>query len=266
MVRAVQIFAPNPFFKNTEIIKSFRVVEEALESQTYNIDWLPVCSSRLQETTSEPAANLDVFDEQGRDVTRNVVCAKGGKGKRKRSRDEARQPSFFLWFSNEASFDENRAVDDFLDLHQRPFLYYGHSSDNIGEEQGAEMAAASQPNEDDSDSDDSDYESPSESEQRKKYHPPSWARGAKLQAALAAQEHVNPDTIFRCSTTVDLEKIFGEHHARPFRRRTSSANWKADHTTWTDRLKYNQAMGFTTQQQQQQQQQYQHQLLQQQQL
>ena len=116
------------------------------------------------------------------------------------------------------------------------------------------------------DSDDSDYESPSESEQRKKYHPPSWARGAKLQAALAAQEHVNPDTIFRCSTTVDLEKIFGEHHARPFRRRTSSANWKADHTTWTDRLKYNQAMGFTTQQQQQQQQQYQHQLLQQQQL
>lgn len=40
---AEQIFAPNPFFKNTEIIKSFRVVEEALESQPYDIEWLPVC-------------------------------------------------------------------------------------------------------------------------------------------------------------------------------------------------------------------------------
>ena len=98
------------------------------------------------------------------------------------------------------------------------------------------------------DSDGSDYESPSESEMKKTHHVPGWARGSRLQDALAAQEHVNPDTIFRCITTIDLDRIFTEDHARPFRRRTSSANWAHDRATWNDQLAYNKAMGFAQQQ------------------
>ena len=97
------------------------------------------------------------------------------------------------------------------------------------------------------DSDASDYESPSESERKKTHRVPGWARGARLQDALAAQVHVNPDTIFRCVTTVDLGRLFTEDRSRPFRRRTSSANWAHDRATWNDQLAYNKAMGFAQQ-------------------
>ena len=42
-----QHFAPNPFFSNDVIIKSFRFVEDGLESQAFHIDWAPVCALKL---------------------------------------------------------------------------------------------------------------------------------------------------------------------------------------------------------------------------
>eukprot|EP01105_Mastigella_eilhardi_P018237 TRINITY_DN4217_c0_g1_i1.p1 TRINITY_DN4217_c0_g1~~TRINITY_DN4217_c0_g1_i1.p1 ORF type:complete len:210 (+),score=55.03 TRINITY_DN4217_c0_g1_i1:547-1176(+) len=70
---------------------------------------------------------------------------------------------------------------------------------------------------------------------------PSWAKGARLRQALAAQDKVDPDTIFSALSTCNLNDVF----KRPRKRlRTSSANWTTDQFTEAEAKAYNKVMGF----------------------
>jgi len=114
--RITLCFRKNPYFSNTEIVKSFRVVEDGLESQEYTINWLP-----------------------GQNIAERSKGAAGGKGFGKRPREHNVKKSFFLWFTNEASFDENSMVDAIRELYQYPIIFFTQDDgeDQDGYEEGA---------------------------------------------------------------------------------------------------------------------------------
>jgi len=103
------IFDKNPYFSNKEIVKSFRVVEDGLESQEYNIEWAP-----------------------GQNIAEKSKSRVGGKGFGKQRRERGGKESFFLWFSNEAAFDENAMVDAIRELYQYPFTYFSQEDEEQG--------------------------------------------------------------------------------------------------------------------------------------
>jgi len=93
-------FDKNPFFSNKEITKRFRVVEDGLESQEFEIDWA-----------------------EGHNIAEMSKAPSGGKGFGKRRHRNGKE-SFFLWFTNEAVFDENNMVDAIRDLYQYPTTFF----------------------------------------------------------------------------------------------------------------------------------------------
>lgn len=83
---------------------------------------------------------------QGKNITeQNRKCTTGqcGKcpGKRRQERDT--KESFFLWFENEASFDENQMVDDLRNVFQHPFAFIGQEDEEPNED-GTEGAVSAE--------------------------------------------------------------------------------------------------------------------------
>ncbi|EME29690.1 DNA binding / methyl-CpG binding protein isoform 1 [Galdieria sulphuraria] len=73
-----------------------------------------------------------------------------------------------------------------------------------------------------------DEDSDEEYERRKRKRIPSWARSHNLRELLQQQVNVNPEEIFPCADTCDLEEIFGPNERKKrYRQRTSSGNWSA---------------------------------------
>ena len=90
-----------------------------------------------------------------------------------------------------------------------------------------------------------DGESDDDSTRRPNKHVPTWARKDALEAALTKQQAVDPSRFFNMTAaSCDLHKVF-DTAAKPFKRRTSSQNWSQDLTTYNERQKYRQEMGFT---------------------
>ncbi|GJQ13227.1 hypothetical protein GpartN1_g5018.t1 [Galdieria partita] len=73
-----------------------------------------------------------------------------------------------------------------------------------------------------------DEDSDEEYERRKRKRIPSWARSHNLKELLQQQVNVNPEEIFPCADTCDLEEIFGPNERKKrYRQRTSSGNWSS---------------------------------------
>jgi len=99
--RITLCFDENPYFTNKEIVKSFVVVDDGLESQEYSIDWTP-----------------------GNNIAERSKTRVGGKGFGKQRRERNGKESFFLWFTNQAAFDENSMVDAIRELYQYPISFF----------------------------------------------------------------------------------------------------------------------------------------------
>lgn len=59
-----------------------------------------------------------------------------------------------------------------------------------------------------------DEDSDEEYERRKRKRIPSWARSHNLRELLQRQVDVNPEEIFPCADTCDLEEIFGPNERK----------------------------------------------------
>ncbi|KAI9230159.1 MAG: hypothetical protein DHS80DRAFT_6481, partial [Piptocephalis tieghemiana] len=74
---------------------------------------------------------------------------------------------------------------------------------------------------------------------------PSWAKGDRLDARLAKQARINPDSIFGAMPPLHLPDIFKGRHASKFRPRSSSAHWEGpDKLTRQEEEEYRRRMGF----------------------
>ena len=81
-------------------------------------------------------------DEQGQNVAEKSKTHVGGKSNRgfgKQRRERNTKESFFLWFSNEAAFDENMMVDVIRELYQFPLSYYSLEDDEEQEGENGSM-------------------------------------------------------------------------------------------------------------------------------
>ena len=97
-----------------------------------------------------------------------------------------------------------------------------------------------------SDSSVTDTDDPDDPPRNKPHkHVPTWARGEALQSALRKQQAIDPSHFFHMTaSSCDLHEVFDKTN-KPFKRRTSSQNWSQDLSTYNERLKYRQEMGFT---------------------
>lgn len=111
------------------------------------------------------------------------------------------------------------------------------------------------------DSDD-EYDS-GEEFQKKKHRVPEWAKEGNLESALKKQESTDPDKIFSCQKSCNLEDIFSpsamgstakvvtvetsindDPRKRYGTKRDSSGFWTKDKTTWKEELDYKKQMGY----------------------
>ena len=99
--------------------------------------------------------------------------------------------------------------------------------------------------------------------QKKKHRVPEWAKEGSLEAALKQQESTDPDKIFSCQKSCNLEDIFSpsvlgcpaktmtvetsiteDPRKRYCTKRDSSGFWTKDKTTWKEELDYKKQMGY----------------------
>lgn len=99
--------------------------------------------------------------------------------------------------------------------------------------------------------------------QKKKHRVPEWAQEGNLENALKRQESTDPDKIFSCQKSCNLEDIFSpsvlgsttkivtvdtsitdDSRKRYGTKRDSSGFWTRDKTTWKEELDYKKQMGY----------------------
>ena len=99
--------------------------------------------------------------------------------------------------------------------------------------------------------------------QKKKHRVPEWAKEGNLENALKKQESTDPDKIFSCQKSCNLEDIFSpsalgctskvvtvdtsiteDSRKRYGTKRDSSGFWTKDKTTWKEELDYKKQMGY----------------------